>query len=357
MRVVLVTDSYLPVLGGIELHVRDLADQLVAAGHVVDVLTRTPAGPDPDPGGDVRVVRLGRTDRMSGLLAAADVVHVHSSVVSPTAWRAAALARALDVPALVTVHSMVSHGAARPMAVALRRATASGLGWSAVSRAVADPLSRTVGVPVSLLPNGIDPTEWRDCHAHRVEAPGFTVVSALRFAARKRPLALVRVLADLRDRLPADVPLRAVLVGDGRLLPAVQRKLAATGLADQVELPGRLDRAGVQRVLTGADAYVAPARLESFGLAALEARCAGVPVVAMAASGVTEFVRHDVEGLLAADDADAARLLHVLATDPERRERIRRHNVDTDPQVTWPQVLAETLRQYAAAGAPVGVTV
>ena len=114
---------------------------------------------------------------------------------------------------------------------------------------------------------------------------------------------------------------------------------------------------GVQRVLTGADAYVAPARLESFGLAALEARCAGVPVVAMAASGVTEFVRHDVEGLLAADDADAARLLHVLATDPERRERIRRHNVDTDPQVTWPQVLAETLRQYAAAGAPVDVTV
>jgi anti-sigma factor RsiW len=77
----------------------------------------------------------------------------------------------------------------------------------------------------------------------------------------------------------------------------------------------------------------------------------------MAASGVTEFVRHDVEGLLAADDADAARLLHVLATDAERRERIRRHNAGTEPRVTWPLVLAETVRQYAAAGAPVGVTV
>jgi glycosyltransferase involved in cell wall biosynthesis len=352
---VLVSDSYLPVLGGIELHVRDLAAQLVGAGHSVAVLTRTPGSADPVPG--VEVLRLDRADRLSGFLAAADVVHVHSSVVSPFAWRAASLARALDVPALVTVHSMVSHGAALPMAVALRRASATGLRWSAVSRAVAVPLSRTVGAPVGLLPNGIDPTDWRACHTRRVEAPGFTVVSALRFAARKRPIALVRVLADLRDRLPADVPLRAVLVGDGRLLPAVRRKLAATGLADQVELPGRLDRTGVQQVLTGADAYLAPARLESFGLAALEARCAGVPVVAMAASGVTEFVRHDVEGLLAADDADAARLLHVLATDGERRERIRRHNAGTEPRVTWPLVLAETVRQYAAAGAPVGVTV
>lgn len=367
MRIALVSDSYLPVLGGIELHVRDLATRLAGRGHSVDIVTRTPEGgatASAGAGCGVRVHRVTRPQRdLAEFLSGADVVHAHSSVFSPLAWRAAATAREFGVPALLTVHSMVPHGAAVPMALALRTATTRGLQWTAVSEAVAAPVSRTVGRPVQVLHNGIDPEPWRtgpNPEPLNPESPNpgtFTVVSALRFAPRKRPFALVRMLRDLHRALPADVDLRAVLVGDGPLVPATRRRLEQAGLAERVHLAGRVERPQVREILSAGDVYLAPARLESFGLAALEARCVGLPVVAMASSGVREFVRHDVEGLLALDDADAVRHLHDLATDQGRRGRIREHNRVTTPAATWPRTLASTLAQYRRAAQAAGVSV
>src|SRR5205823_1890689 len=96
MRVLHVTDTYLPRRGGIELHVHDLAAAQRAAGHDVDVITvtraRTAADLDPfvrRPGEDDSLLakarfiaakrRLGRQDDY-------DVVHAHCSTMSPLAF-------------------------------------------------------------------------------------------------------------------------------------------------------------------------------------------------------------------------------------------------------------------------------
>ena len=71
-----------------------------------------------------------------------------------------------------------------------------------------------------------------------------------------------------------------------------------------VELPGRLDAAELRDLYARADVYAAPAVLEAFGIATLEARTAGLPVVARAGTGVEEFVADGVEGLLASSDGD-----------------------------------------------------
>ena len=52
-----------------------------------------------------------------------------------------------------------------------------------------------------------------------------------------------------------------------------------------MRLAGRVDRAELTEIYRRADLFLAPAYLESFGIAALEARCAGLPVVAMRAPG------------------------------------------------------------------------
>ena len=70
-----------------------------------------------------------------------------------------------------------------------------------------------------------------------------------------------------------------------------------------------------------ADLFVAPAFLESFGIAALEARCAGLPVLAMRGTGITEFVADRREGLLADGDAGMTKALVEIATNTE----LRRH--------------------------------
>lgn len=357
MKILHVTDCYLPRLGGIEMHVRDLAARQVAAGHDVTVLTRTPDGGSttPEP---IRVERhtpaplsmgSGGSVRRVALAHDIDLVHAHLSVGSPFAW--AALRALRGLPSVATVHSVVPDSpAALRAALALTRFPTRSVAFTAVSEAAAAPWRRAMGdrLPVRLLPNGIDPSDWR-CRHDPGSSSTFTVVSVGRFARRKRQRAMVRMLAQLRAQLPPHLELRAVLVGDGAQLGTVRDAVHHAGLSDCVELPGALSRAEIRAVHARADVYVAPATLESFGIAALEARCAGVPVVGMAQGGVREFITDGVDGFLVQDDAGMLDAVRRLALDPELRDRIRLHNESTEPTMAWPLVLAQHDQVYLRA--------
>src|SRR5690606_17017864 len=69
--------------------------------------------------------------------------------------------------------------------------------------------------------------------------------------------------------------------------------------------------------------FVLPAVLESFGIAALQARAAGLPVVARREGGVGGFVRHGHDGLLAGSDQEMGDLLVSLLGEPGALERLR----------------------------------
>jgi glycosyltransferase involved in cell wall biosynthesis len=97
--------------------------------------------------------------------------------------------------------------------------------------------------------------------------------------------------------------------------------------------------------------FLAPAELESFGLAALEARCAGLPVVARSQAGVGEFVRHGIEGLLGADDDALARATVSLLADPELLGRISRFNRTVPTSLGWADVVDRCMAVYASAAA------
>ncbi|GAA0939113.1 glycosyltransferase family 4 protein [Actinocorallia libanotica] len=334
------SDCYLPRLGGIEVQVDELAAVQRAAGHDVRVVTGTP-GPPRD--GLVRVgPRVPWALPLGGPLDAVlrdfapDVLHVHAGVVSPFAWRALATCR--DVPSVVTVHSLW----AGPIGAVYRRLIGGGATVSTVSEAAARPIRRALDVPVHVVPNGIDTAPWKEV---RPWLPtGAVLVAAVgRLAPRKEPFTLLRVLRDAGRR----VPIRAVVVGDGPAAPAMRRYLRYHRMDGWVRMTGRLERAEVREVLASADVFVAPARRESFGLAALEARLAGLPVVAHEGSGVADFVRPEKEGLLGSCAADLADALVRLVGDAELRHAIAAHNEATEPErCTWPSVLTAFEKLY-----------
>ena len=350
MRVLHVSDAYLPRLGGIEMQVDDIVRRLRTAGHDVHVLTvtdnpdATQAGAEP---GLTRVPAWSHSSssrrQVDTLVGWADVVHVHVSLISPLAWFATTRARLAGVPVVATMHSVI--GWTRPVISGMLRGLGE-LRWTAVSQVAAEPLAAIVRRPVHVLPNGVEPRRWQP----RVEeAPGpLTLIAVNRLARRKRVLPLLRGLAEVRRQVPDDVALRALIVGDGPQLAAATRLRKRLGLSSWVELTGRLDRAAVDDQLAAAHVFLAPARLESFGIAALEARCAGLPVVAMTAGGVGEFVSDGREGLLVEDDAAMARAISRLATDTLLRRRIRTHNATTTTTLDWPHTLDATLAQYEA---------
>ncbi|MCW2752864.1 MAG: glycosyl transferase [Marmoricola sp.] len=356
MRILHVTDTFLPRLGGIELHVADLAARQNAAGHQVMILTGQDAPAHPHPGLDgVRIERLGAGFFGVGIKRkvvpavegfAPDVMHAHLSVGSPFTW--GVLRHVGELPVLVSLHSLLP-----PLAgflgtgIKLLRLPLSQMTHTAVSDVAADRLRAALDptAEVHVLHNGIDTADWVVEHE---AADDFHIVCVGRLAARKRPLVLVEALADLAARAP-DLRWSATIVGDGAQSGKVAAAVRARGLEDRVSLPGRLERAEIRSLLGRTDVLVAPATLESFGIAALEARCAGVPIVGMATSGVSEFITEELDGLLARDDADIATCLHRLATDADLAAAIRHHNSTVPVDMDWTKVLEQHELMYDLA--------
>lgn len=359
----MVSDCYVPRLGGIEMQVHDLSVQLQAAGHEVVVLTPTP-GPEVVDG--VRVHRMEvpllpfdipytreTFELVRSLLDAerVDVAHFHGGILSPLAFGAASNAQDAGIASVITTHCLWSYATPAFQLLNKRYHWAD---WPVVLSAVSDvaalPIRRASGpgTEVTILPNGIDPEAWRVTPAPR-DAAVVTVVSVMRLAPRKRPLHLVKMLKRVHEQLPPGVKLRAVIIGEGPERSSIERYLSKHHLGRVVELTGRLTREEIREQFTRADVFVAPANLESFGIAALEARCAGLPVVAKTRTGIREFVAHGQEGLLAESDDDMVAQLLRLVRDPQLRQAMAEHNRTTAPSVQWPVVVEQNVRAYERA--------
>jgi glycosyltransferase involved in cell wall biosynthesis len=280
-----------------------------------------------------------------------DVVHAHVSTVSPLAVTSAVRAARAGIPTVVTVHSLWKNlgWLYRP----IERIFAIGdlpIVWASVSRVAAEHVRPIVGVthPVTVVPNAVAADDW---HVHGVPhaADKVVLVSVGRLAARKRPRHLLRILRDVRRRVPSHIELDAVLLGDGPQRRLLQVLLRRYGLAGWVRLPGHVSHDQLRTTFAQADVYIAPATLESFGIAALEARCAGLPIVARECSGIADFVTDGVEGCLAHDDAHMTSLIERLAEDPLLRARMSAHNRAHRPPMRWSDVLDACQRLYAEA--------
>jgi glycosyltransferase involved in cell wall biosynthesis len=169
----------------------------------------------------------------------------------------------------------------------------------------------------------------------------------MRLARRKRPMPLLRMFDGVRRAV--DGPVRLTVVGDGPLRTGFERRVRRAGLEDLVTVTGRVEPVEVHRALAESDVYVAPAVLESFGLAALEARSVGLPVVGHAASGMADFIDHGVDGLLCVDDRAMVDALVDLVVSPALRRRIAEHNRMVSPGMTWEHTLRCHEAVYARA--------
>lgn len=368
VRIAHVSDCYLPRTGGIETQVRALALQQVAAGHAVRIITATGGSGDVFAGTEIidgiTVHRVAahipaglpihpRTHReVSAVLAAdpVDIVHVHAGVISPFAWGAIRAARDAGLPTLVTVHCIWGPVAERAFALSDKA-----LGWSkwgiqlsAVSGIAAAHVENAApaSAPVLVLPNGINPSDWAINPEPRVDDV-VRIASVMRIAPRKRVIPLLKMLQSAQRMVGAAARLELTIIGDGPERGRAEKFARRHGLA--VKFAGRLDRAGILDVFSRTDIYVQPSIKESFGLAALEARCAGLPLVIHADAGTTQFVTDGIEGLVGADDWAMAGAIAQLAYDPVLRERIAEHNRTQEPMDSWPNVLREVIHGYEVA--------
>jgi len=157
---------------------------------------------------------------------------------------------------------------------------------------------------------------------------------------------------DVLIRAMTEVNGRALIVGRGVDLAALQMQAEQLGVTDKVVFLGEVPDARLRALLHAADVFVLPSidRCEAFGIVQLEAMACGKPVVSTDLPTGVRFVnQHEVTGLLAPPgDAPAlAAALNRLLDDPALRSRMGaagRARVNEQFDVT--RMVARTMTVY-----------
>ncbi|HEU0235683.1 MAG TPA: glycosyltransferase [Candidatus Limnocylindrales bacterium] len=238
-----------------------------------------------------------------------DIVHAHT--VYPDGVAAAALARRLGCPLVLTEHaSFVGRLIAEPAVRAAYVETVRAAGrLLAVSRTLAAELVAAlpeVEPRLEVLPNAVPLDAFRA--APRAERRAGELV----FVGYRKPSkgidSLLEAVARARRDRPA-VTLRMIGSSPTEAIEAGwRRRIAELDLADAVTLEPAADRAGVAAALARAALFVHPSPRETFGVVAAEALAAGLPVVAADSGGVTEILGPEpdrVGAVVPPDDPEA----------------------------------------------------
>jgi phosphatidyl-myo-inositol alpha-mannosyltransferase len=349
------------VPGGVQSHIRDLAEALIGLGHEVSVISPadddSPLPPYVIPAGKaVPVPYNGSVARLAfGPLTANrvrrwlrdgnfDVLHVHEPAAPSLSLLACWLASG---PIVATVHTANPRSrimlAASPM---LRSALEKIDGRIAVSDAARTTLVEHLGGDAVLIPNGVATHRFRSGQP----LPGWPGAGgSIGFLGRMdEPRKGLSVLLSAFALLgPSRPDLRILVAGPGDIADAKHRIPAE--LRDRVVFTGEVTDEGKARMLHSVDVFCSPnTGGESFGIVTAEAMAAGAPIVASDIEAFRSVLRDGEAGELFAvgDPADLARAAARLLDDPGRRSELSRAALAAVEQYDWSVVAKEVLSVY-----------
>jgi len=205
---------------------------------------------------------------------------------------------------------------------------------------------------LTVVPCGVDLELFTPDGPRRRRRAGMRRILCIgRLVQRKGLGNVIEALAELPDTelLVAGGPPREDLGSD----PEAQRLHAVAercGVADRVQLCGRVARADLPPLMRSADAVVCAPWYEPFGIVPLEAMACGVPVVASAVGGMIDTVVDGVTGVHVPprDPERLAGVLQGLLDDPERRAEFGRAGVRRARRLyDWGRIANATLDVYA----------
>jgi len=241
---------------------------------------------------------------------------------------------------VMTHHSLLRHSPTLPAAwLTYRLFSRCATIVTAVSRAAAADARRASGrAHVPVLPNGLGRT-LRTVQNLRIRPDGRVarVVSVMRLAGRKSPNDLIRAIPSVLARVGREVVF--TIVGDGPERPRLEHLARRLGVARHVEFLGACDPARVADILSRSTVFALPSRREAFGLVLLEARAAGLPIVARADGGVPEVVEHGRQGLLAKTSHAFGDAIATLLNDDGLRRRLADASGDGLDAYQWDRVV------------------
>ena len=260
-----------------------------------------------------------------------DLVHVHYAIPhASAAYMAKQILRSqgIDLPFVTTLHGtdITLVGKDPSFEPVITFAINESDAVTAVSEHLRkDTLTHfDVGRHISVIPNFISRERYqcepqdkmRLMHAPNGEK---ILMHISNFRKVKRVGDIVRTFAKVREVIPS----KLILVGDGPERNSIEVLCRQLGTCQDTKFLGKVK--SVESVLSIADLFLLTSEFESFGLAALEAMAAGVPVISTNTGGLPEVVTHGHSGMMSnVGDIDdmAKNAIHILEN-PERHQAFK----------------------------------
>lgn len=359
MKICMMTNTYLPHVGGVARSVSTFAYEFIRQGHDVLVVAPTFPGKPLPPGREAIVERVPSLHNFNGsdfsvrlpFAAAlsdrlehfeADIIHAHHPfLLGDSALR---VAMNKNVPIVFTHHTRYEDythyvpfsDTLKEIAIELPTHYANLCdGVIAPSESIARLIrKRGVKTPMTVVPTGIDVAAFATADGARfrqrleIPADAFVVGHVGRLALEKNLAFLGEgVAAFLRQHTDA----RFLVVGDGPAREEFAAIFARAGVADRLILAGKRTGAALRDAYRAMNVFAFTSRSETQGMVVAEAMAAHVPVVALNATGVREVVG-PTNGILlpgTATASDFAGALAELAADADRRLVLARQAAET----------------------------
>ena len=369
LRILIVTESFLPQVNGVTNSVRRVLDHLAGTPH--QAMLVAPSGPDSYAGAPVhRVTSVAMPtyrDFPVGLASQStlrkifddfrpDVVHLASPALLGRA--AGIMARSRGIPVVAVYQTDLIGFAARykvPGAVRMMRRLTTSIHGPAELNLVPSSASRdqldALGMPnLALWPRGVDAQQFHpgrrsDVLRDEVMAvAGEVIVGYVGRLTAEKELDLLQSIRPLPDH-------RLVIVGGG---PEEARLRSL--LPDAVFLGVRHGE-DLGRIVASFDVFVHTGSTETFCQAAQEALASGVPVIAPDSGGPRDLVRPGENGLLFApgDGSDLYACLDALVKDAGLRARMGENAYAGVRARTWASVNSALVEHYLRLVRPVAL--
>ncbi|WP_052384027.1 glycosyltransferase [Litchfieldella xinjiangensis] len=328
MNILMFTNTYRPIVGGVSESVQRHKSRLQEQGHRVMVVAPKMDGQPPHESDVARVAAVQHFNGsdfslpvpIPGQLSDAieafepDVVHSHHPfLLGDTAARAA---NTYGLPLIFTHHTLYEHythyvpGDSPRMQ---RFAVALSTEYTRLCDAVIAPsesirdllVRRGVRPEVTVVPSGVDTGKFalgdgkRLHRALGIPDDAYVIGHVGRLAHEKNLPFLARVAAETLRREPLA---HFLVVGDGDARPAMERAAEQAGVAERFHFTGRLQGQALIDAYHAMHVFAFASHSETQGMVLVEAMAAGLPVVAIEAPGVREVVSDGVNGRLLAND-------------------------------------------------------
>ena len=344
MKLLYVYKDYFPVLGGIENHTRQLAEEMSRRGHQVEVLvTNTGRTTRHDELNGVRIFKAGRWLNVSSaplsprlglevvrrltLRSRPDLIHLQGPYPpGEAAWLMGSfLAGNRRPPTVLTYQSDIVRQKrlltlyAPILKRVLRRVDL--ILTSSPNYIESSDFLRPLADHCRAVPLGVNYARFAQASAHTTRPANSEAVQIL-FTGRLRYYKGLQYLIEAMPQVRPEG--RLIIIGIGPMEADLRAQVARLGLGERVTFTGEVSDADLPGYYARADLFVLPSceRSEAYGLVLLEAMAAGLPVVCTELGTGTSFINQNGQTGLVVPPSNPTALavaLNELIGDPARR--------------------------------------